>query len=162
MYTYIKKYKNQEAIVEFSDKGIQTEDELIEWKFIKSLSLQEKSDDNKSLELLIEYTDADTLEIYEEEKEDIASGAYQLRQEEEYKQSLGVKSFKTFDNEEEANKTFEVPTEITPPEIITEAEMYYDETTVSFVDADQSEETIRAIISDCKTKVNKSLPKATV
>ncbi len=161
LYTYIKKYKNQEAIVEFSDQGIKTEDEFLEWKFIKRISLQEKSDDNKSLELLIEYTDDLTLEIYEDEKKDIESGAYQIRIEEEYKQSLGIKSYEPADMEQEVSPRFEVPAGLTPPEVITEAEMFYDETIVSFIDADQTEEQIRAIISDFKKKVNKSLPKAT-
>lgn len=158
--TYRKKYRNRVAIIEFSDKGIQTEEEFIEWKFIKKVFLRNNNDsDSKYLELSIEHTDADSLEDYWEEKKEIENGDYKLRQEEEYKKSLGVeKGSSEYSTMEQAvSPRFEAPVELKSDEI-EQAEMYYYETTITLEDVDQTEEEIKGIISDFKKKVNKDLP----
>lgn len=167
LYEYIPKFKKDSPLIEFSDKGILTVDEFINWDFIKTISLKTNDDfENPYLQLVIEYTDKESLEEYKIEKKETESDNYYFDKEEfdnsqrlsrKINEELGIKTtyFEYYETEEEAEKIFDKSSnEIIKPE----AEIYYAYKTVDFEFVDKNKNEIKNIIRIFEKKTNRNLP----
>jgi len=168
-WSYTKQLKRK-TLIEFSNKGVFVGNEFIDWKFIKKISLQNNNFEDKDMELLVEYTDSESIKEYKMDQKEIENDNYFFNQKEfddtqnlmkKTDAELGFKNtyFEYFDNEEEANKVFNKNTEKKlNHEIKPEAEIYYNYKTIDLEYADKSEEEIKKIFSIFENRVNKKLP----